>query len=359
MHPRVLEALGQPLLGHLDPAFLSILDAICDDLRTVFRTANGATFPVSGTGSAGLEAAVVNLVEPGDDVVGGVNGVFGGRLAEVARRAGASVHTVDAEWGRIVEPQAFLDACARHRPVVAALVHAETSTGVHQPVAEIGAELADSETLFVLDTVTSLAGVPVEVDAWNVDVAYSGTQKCLSVPPGLAPITFSPAAVERVRARSHPVQSWYLDVSLILDYVDGEGGRTYHHTAPISMLYALRAGLELVLEEGLETRWQRHERVGRRLQDALADRDLPILSQADHRLPQLTLVGLPEGVDEAAWRRRLLDEQSIEVGGGLGVFAGTAWRVGLMGHSAQDANVDALVAALDGLLAEQPALSRT
>lgn len=350
VHPRVLEALGRPLLGHLDPDFLPILDAICDDLRTVFRTTNGATFPVSGTGSAGLEAAVVNLVEPGDDVVVGVNGVFGGRLAEVARRAGASVHTVEAEWGRIIEPRAFLDACARHRPVMAALVHAETSTGAHQPVTEVGAELAGTDTLLVLDTVTSLAGVPLEVDDWHVDVAYSGTQKCLSVPPGLAPITFSDAAVRRVRGRSRPVQSWYLDISLILDYVDGDGGRTYHHTAPISMLYALRAGLEVVLSEGLEARWARHERVGRRLQDALVERGLPILSQEGHRLPQLTPVGLPEGVDEVAWRRRLLDEHGIEVGGGLGALAGKAWRVGLMGHSAQDANVDALLGALDGLL---------
>lgn len=355
VHPAVLEALGRPLLGHLDPEFLPLLDEVCDRLRHVFRTANRATFPVSGTGSAGMEAAVVNLVEPGDDVVVGVNGVFGGRLAEVARRAGAVVHTVEADWGRIISPRDFLDACARKRPRMAALVHAETSTGAHQPIAEVGEALADDDTLLVVDTVTSLGGVPVEVDGWHIDVCYSGTQKCLSVPPGLAPITFSEAAVRRVRDRSQPVQSWYLDASLILAYTDGEGGRTYHHTAPISMLYALHTGLGLVLTEGLEERWERHARLGRMLQTGLADLGLPLLAQEGHRLPQLTTVGLPDGVDEAAWRKRLLSEHGIEVGGGLGALAGKAWRIGLLGHSAQERNVRLLLGAVEGLLAEQPA----
>lgn len=350
VHPQVLQALGRPLLGHLDPDFVPILDSICDQLRTVFATANRATLPISGTGSAGLEACMVNLVEHGDHVVVGVNGVFGGRLAEVARRAGAQVHTVEREWGRIIEPEAFLDAVKEHDAKVAAIVHAETSTGVLQPVADIGQVLADSDTLLVLDTVTSLGGVEVAVDAWHADATYSGTQKCLSVPPGLSPVTFSPKAVGALKARQSPVQSWYLDLSLILDYIDGKGGRTYHHTAPISMLYALQVGLELALAEGLEERWDRHARLGTMLQDGLQEMGLPLLAQEGHRLPQLTAVGLPDGVDEARVRRQLLDDFHIEVGGGLGALAGKAWRIGLMGHSASERNVRLVLAAIKDLL---------
>lgn len=350
VHPAVLEALGRPLLGHLDPDFLPILDQICDDLRTIFKTENEATLPISGTGSAGLEACMVNLIEPGDSVVVGVNGVFGGRLAEVARRAGAQVHTVERDWGQIIPPEAFVDAVRAHDAKVAAIVHAETSTGVHQPVADIGAALADSDTLLVLDTVTSLAGVDVDIDGWHVDAAYSGTQKCLSVPPGLSPVTFSPKAVAVLKGRSTPVQSWYLDLSLILAYVDGDGGRTYHHTAPISMLYGLAQGLSLVLEEGLENRWARHARLGAMLQDGLSEMGLPLLAQEGHRLPQLTTVGLPDGVDEAKVRQQLLEDYDIEVGGGLGDFAGKAWRIGLMGHSASERNVRLVLAAINQLV---------
>lgn len=350
VHPAVLEALGRPLLGHLDPDFLPILDQICDDLRTIFKTENEATLPISGTGSAGLEACMVNLIEPGDSVVVGVNGVFGGRLAEVARRAGAQVHTVERDWGQIIPPEAFVDAVRAHDAKVAAIVHAETSTGVHQPVADIGAALADSDTLLVLDTVTSLAGVDVDIDGWHVDAAYSGTQKCLSVPPGLSPVTFSPKAVEVLKGRSTPVQSWYLDLSLILAYVDGDGGRTYHHTAPISMLYGLAQGLSLVLEEGLENRWARHARLGAMLQDGLSEMGLPLLAQEGHRLPQLTTVGLSDGVDEAKLRQQLLEDYDIEVGGGLGDFAGKAWRIGLMGHSASERNVRLVLAAINQLV---------
>ena len=353
VHPAVLRALGQPLLGHLDPDFVALLDAIAEQLRQVFRTRNRVTFPVSGTGSAGMEAVLVNLIEPGDSVVVGVNGVFGARMAEVARRAGATVHTVEAPWGRVIEPERFTKAVAEHRPTVASLVHAETSTGAHQPVAEIGAALAGGDTLLVLDTVTSLAGVDVDIDAWGVDAAYSGSQKCLSVPPGLAPVTFNDRAVDRIRARTVPVQSWYLDVTLLIGYLDAEGGRTYHHTAPISMLYALHAGLELVLEEGLEARIARHERLGRMLQQGLEALGLPLLAQEGHRLPQLTTVGLPTGVDEAQWRRQLLAEHGIEVGAGLGDFAGRAWRIGLMGHSCQERNVHLVLAVIEALLASR------
>jgi alanine-glyoxylate transaminase / serine-glyoxylate transaminase / serine-pyruvate transaminase len=350
VHPAVRQAMAAPLLGHLDPDFTPVLDEIAEQLREVFRTRNQVTFPVSGTGSAGLEAVVVNLVEPGDTVVVGVNGVFGGRLAEVARRAGATVHTVEADWGRIIDADAFLEAVERHEPVLAALVHAETSTGVQQPVAQIGEALASTDTLFALDTVTSLAGVDVRVDDWHVDACYSGTQKCLSVPPGLSPVTFSDRAVERIRRRRHPVQSWYLDVTLLLGYLDGAGGRTYHHTAPISMLYGLRTGLSLVLEEGLDARIARHARLGAQLQDGVRALGLELLAQEGHRLPQLTTVGLPDGVDEAVWRRALLDEHGIEVGGGLGDLAGRAWRVGLMGESCKQANVLLLLAAIEDLL---------
>jgi alanine-glyoxylate transaminase / serine-glyoxylate transaminase / serine-pyruvate transaminase len=355
VHPAVRLAMANPLLGHLDPDFVPLLDEIGDRLRTIFRTQNAVTFPVSGTGSAGLEAAIVNLVEPGDRVVVGVNGVFGGRLAEVARRAGATVRTVEAPWGRIIEPEAFLAAVHEERPAVAALVHAETSTGVRQPVADIGAGVAETDTLLVLDTVTSLGGIDVDVDGWKVDAAYSGTQKCLSVPPGLAPVTFSERALERVRSRRTPVQSWYLDLTLILAYIDGEGGRTYHHTAPISMLYALHTGLELVLEEGLEERFARHEMLGALLHAGLEDLGLPLLAQEGHRLPQLTTVGLPDGVDEAVWRRRLLESDGIEVGAGLGALAGRAWRIGLMGASCTERNVLLLLAAIERLLGGGPA----
>jgi alanine-glyoxylate transaminase / serine-glyoxylate transaminase / serine-pyruvate transaminase len=350
VHHAVRARMADPLLGHLDPDFTPLLDDIAERLRQVFRTRNRVTFPVSGTGSAGLEAVVVNLVEPGDRVVVGVNGVFGGRLAEVARRAGADVRTVEAPWGRIIEPEVFLSAVEEHAARLAAIVHAETSTGVHQPVAEIGAALADTDTLLAVDTVTSLGGVDVRIDDWQVDAAYSGTQKCLSVPPGLAPVTFSDRAVERIRGRGTPVQSWYLDVTLLLGYLDAEGGRTYHHTAPISMLYGLAAGLELVLDEGLDARIARHRRLGALLQDGLEGLGLELLAQEGHRLPQLTTVGLPDGVDEAAWRRRLLAEHGIEVGGGLGAFAGRAWRIGLMGESCREANVLLLLAALERLL---------
>jgi alanine-glyoxylate transaminase / serine-glyoxylate transaminase / serine-pyruvate transaminase len=351
VHPAVRTALAAPLLGHLDPAFTPRLDGIAEMLRSVFRATNRVTFPVSGTGSAGLEAVVVNLVEPGDDVVVGVNGVFGQRLVEVARRAGATVHRVDAPWGRIIEPDAFVDAVKARRPALAVLVHAETSTGVRQPVAPIASALVGGDTLLALDTVTSLGGIEVDIDGWGVDAAYAGTQKCLSVPPGLAPVTFSDRAVERIQRRRTPVQSWYLDVGLILGYMDGSEGRTYHHTAPISMLYALQVGLERVLAEALEARIARHERLGALLHDGLEALGLPLLAQAGHRLPQLTTVGLPQGTDEAQWRRRLLDEHGIEVGGGLGELAGRAWRIGLMGESCREEHVLLLLAALERLLA--------
>jgi alanine-glyoxylate transaminase/serine-glyoxylate transaminase/serine-pyruvate transaminase len=348
-YPEVASGFARPMLGHLDPDFLALLDETSARLRAVFRTANELTLPISGTGSAGMEACVVNLVERGDTAIVGVNGVFGERMCEVARRAGADVVRVDEPWGRAIDPERLLDA-QRARPDArfVAVVHAETSTGVENPIAPLAA-LGGTDTLLLVDTVTSLGGIPVEVDAWGIDACYSGTQKCLGVPPGLAPVTFSARAVERVASRSEPAQSWYLDLGLIGDYVGA--ARKYHHTAPISMVFALHAGLGAVLDEGLDSAWARHREVGERLQRELVDRGFTLLAQDGHRLPQLTSAGLPAGLDDAATRKALLEGWGIEVGGGLGAFAGRAWRIGLMGHSARHRSVTALLGALDELLA--------
>ncbi len=349
VHPDVLAAQARGMIGHLDPWFLEVTDQLAAMLRQVFRTSNRLTYAVSGTGSAGMETSVVNIVEPGDTMIVGVNGVFGGRIADTARRAGAEVVTLEQPWGRAIPTDQVASALAEHPDARAvALVHAETSTGVHQPLEEVGALLADTPTLFLVDTVTGLAGVPVEVDQWHLDVVYSGTQKCLSVPPGLAPITFSPKAEEVVAARTTPVRSWYLDVAAIQRYWGAE--RAYHHTAPISSLLGLHEGLRRVLAEGLESRWARHAEVGRLFQEHIQDRDTELLADAATRLPQLTTLAWPDGIDEADLRRRLLEEHGIEVGGGLGPFAGRAWRVGLMGEGASHAVVDRLLDAVDGLL---------
>jgi alanine-glyoxylate transaminase / serine-glyoxylate transaminase / serine-pyruvate transaminase len=348
VHHRVTEAQARPLVGHLDPWFLEVMDQTAAMLRAVLRTDNALTYAVSGTGSAGMETAVVNTVSPGDTVIVGVNGVFGGRIADTAERAGAEVVRIEEDWGRIIPTERVADAVEQHPGArFVALVHAETSTGAHQPLEEVGSLLADTDTLFLVDTVTGLAGVPLEIDAWHVDVVYSGTQKCLSVPPGLSPVSFSPKAEAVLDQRTEKVRSWYLDVSAIRRYWGGE--RAYHHTAPISALLGLHEGLRMVLEEGLETRWARHAEVGELFQSHLLDRDATLLAQEGHRLPQLTSFAWPDGVDEGDLRRRLLADHGIEVGGGLGTFAGKAWRVGLMGEGATHANVDRLLDAIDEL----------
>jgi alanine-glyoxylate transaminase/serine-glyoxylate transaminase/serine-pyruvate transaminase len=342
-YPEVMAAFARPVLGHLDPDFIALLDETNERLRTVFRTTNALTFPVSGTGSAGMEAAFVNVVRPGDVVVVGVNGVFGGRMCDVAARCGAEVVRVDAEWGRALDAQQLLDA--HPNPAVIAVVHAETSTGVRNDVELLGANKGDA--LLLIDCVTSLAGIPVEIDAWGVDLAYSGTQKCLGVPPGLAPLTVSDRAVERIVEKP---QSWYLDLNMIKAYVTGGGARAYHHTAPISMIYALHAGLGAVLDEGLDAAWQRHAECGAMLRDGLEKLGFRLFAQDGHRLPELTTVWVPEhlpaGMDEAAVRRALLDRYGIEVGGGLGEYAGKVWRIGCMGHTARPRNVTLLLGAL-------------
>ncbi len=350
--PRILEALSRPTVGHLDPQFLAIMDDVNRRLRTLFGTENRLTFAVSGTGSAAQEASLANVLEPGDTAIIGVNGVFGTRLADMARRMGAEVVEVTAPWGRIVDPD---DVIAAHRRTpearVVALVHAETSTGVHQPLAEVGAHLAGTDTLFVVDAVTSLGGMPVDVDAHHIDVCYSGAQKCIGVPPGVSPITFSERAVTRIRNRRRPCQSWYLDAALLADYV-GEGAtRKYHHTAPINMMYALHEGLVLIEEEGLEARFWRHREAGDALQRALLERGWELFAQEGYRLPQLTAAILPGGREEGPLRRALLEEHGIEVGGGLGPGAGKLWRIGLMGAGATLENVERLLEAVDALLA--------
>lgn len=351
VHPRILEAMARPTVGHLDPQFLAIMDDVNQGLREVFGTTNALTFPVSGTGSAAQEASMVNLLEPGDTAIVGVNGVFGGRLAEMARRAGATVVTVEAEWGRVLDPQQVADAMKAHPGArLVGVVLAETSTGAWQPLDEVGALVRDTDTLLVVDAVTALAGIPVEVDRVGIDVCYSGTQKCLGVPPGLGPITFSPKALDRVRGRKVPSQSWYLDAGLLADYV-GEGAqRKYHHTAPINMMYALHEGLTMVREEGLEDRFARHARVGDRLKAELVERGFTLFAQEGHRLPQLTSALLPEGMAEGPLRKRLLEEYNIEVGGGLGAAAGKLWRIGLMGSGATDESVDRFLAAVDAVV---------
>ena len=348
-YPEAMAGLGRPLLGHMDPEFIAILDETMDRLRTVFRTANALTLPISGTGSAGMEACFVNLLEPGDTAIVGANGVFGDRMCEVARRCGAEVVRIEAEWGRGLDPERLLEAQrANPHARVLAVVHAETSTGVENDVAPLRA-LQETDTFFLLDTVTSLAGIPVEIDAWGVDAVYSGTQKCLGVPPGLSPVSLSPRAVERIQTRAAPARSWYLDLALISSYVAGSA-RVYHHTAPVSMVFSLHAALGAILDEGLETVWARHRAAGDHLQAALPELGFSLLAQEGHRLPELTTAWLPEGADDAALRKALLGDYGIEVGGGLGQFAGKAWRIGLMGHTARERSVVTLLGALRELL---------
>ena len=346
--PSVLKAMSAPLLGHLDPVFVKMMDEIKAMLRSVFLTANEMTFPVSGTGSAGMEFCFVNLIEPGDDVVIGVNGVFGARMVDVAERCGAKVTKVEAAWGRIIEAQQIADALRHTRPKLVAVVHAETSTGALTPVEEISRLARDVGALMLLDTVTSLGGCPVRLDEWGIDAVYSGTQKCLSCPPGLSPVSLSARAMEVASHRRKKAQSWYLDVNLLASYWGQE--RVYHHTAPISMNYALHEALRLVLIEGLEHRWRRHEENHLALKNGLRAMGLGLASQEGHQLWQLNAVTVPEGVDEAAVRKALLSDYSIEIGAGLGPMKGKIWRVGLMGETSTRANVKSFLSALGKIL---------
>lgn len=349
--PRVLKAMATPLVGHLDPVFLDIMNDVMDSLRYVFETENQLAFPMSGTGSAGMETCLVNLIEPGDSVVICINGVFGTRMADIAERCGAEVTTVEAPWGAPIDPDDVQAALAKGKVDLVAIVHAETSTGVLQPLEEISRIVHEHGALLVVDAVTSLAGVRVEVDRLGIDACYSGTQKCLSAPPGLSPVTFGPRAMERLNTRKQKVQSWYLDLTMISQYWGEE--RFYHHTAPISMMYALKEALNIVREEGLEAREARHRQVSQTFCDGLEELGLAPRVPEEYRAPMLVTVGVPEGVDEAAVRRRLLERNNIEIGAGLGELKGKVWRVGLMGASCHENNAILLLAALREALEEQ------
>jgi alanine-glyoxylate transaminase/serine-glyoxylate transaminase/serine-pyruvate transaminase len=349
--PAVLAALAKPTLGHLDPAFLQIMDELRTMLRAVFGTRNHLTLAMSGTGSAGMETCFVNLVEPGDKVLVGVNGVFGTRMAEVARRAGAEVTEVKGEWGRAFTAEHFRAAAQHARYDIVAVVHAETSTGVLQDVPPIKAVADELGALFLLDCVTSLAGHEVVLDTWGVDAAYSGTQKCLSCPPGLAPVSFSQRAVERLARRKTKVQSWYLDLSLIQGYWGEE--RSYHHTAPINMLYGLHEALRLALVEGLPARFARHARHAHAFVAGVEALGLAPRVPAAERLNPLTAIAVPAGIDDARARRFLLQEFGLEIGGGLGPMKGNTWRIGLMGAGATRRNVELCLAGLAAALREQ------
>lgn len=347
---RVLGALGAPTLGHLDPQYVAIMDEVCEMLRQVFQTKNSLTFPVSGTGMAGMECIATNLLERGDEAIVCVNGVFGGRMKDVMERCGATVHAVEAAWGDVITLDQIIAALDQHpKAKLVAIVHAETSTGAHQPL-EGFAELVHSRgALFVVDAVTSLGGHELRVDDWGIDAIYSGTQKCLSCPPGLAPVSFGDRALAVMDSRQTKCQSWYLDVSMLRKYyTSGGGGRVYHHTAPINMTYALREALAIVLEEGLENRIARHERMHLRLRAGLEAMGLTYIPQRS--LHTLNCIRIPEGADDAGTRRRLLEEYGIEIGAGLGVMAGKAWRIGLMGHGSSIRNVDLVLTALREVL---------
>lgn len=348
VHPRVLRAMAAPLVGHLDPQFIDIMNEIQDLLRMVFQSEEAVTIPVSGTGSAGMEASLANFVEEGDPVLICVNGYFGERLTDMARRYGADVSRLEAAWGEVFTAQQVEQALQARPAKLVAIVHAETSTGALQPLDEIAEVAHRNGALLIVDAVTSLGGLPVRFDEAGIDIAYSGTQKCLSAPPGLAPVALSPRAIDALRRRESTVKNWYLDLTMVFKYWGPE--RTYHHTAPISMNYALREALRLVHEEGLEARFERHRRNAEMLWDGLSALDLTPVVPLEQRLPSLTTVRIPDGLDEGALRRRLLDEYNIEVAGGLGAFAGKVWRIGLMGYSSRPENVVTLLGALERIM---------
>ncbi|HEV7215883.1 MAG TPA: alanine--glyoxylate aminotransferase family protein, partial [Chloroflexota bacterium] len=346
--PRVQAAAMAPLLGHLDPAYLQMMDEVQAGLRYAFQTTNRTTLAVPGTGSAGMEAALCSLLEAGDTAVIGVCGYFGNRLVEVAERCGATVVRVEGDWGQPLDAEALARACAQHRPKLLAAVHAETSTGVLQPVPALVAAAHEHGALLLLDTVTSLGGCPVCLDEWGVDAAYSGSQKCLGALPGLSPVSFSARAIAAVQARKRPVQSFYLDIPLLERYWSPE--RVYHHTAPATLTYALREALRVVVEEGLEARWARHRQVSDAFRAGIRAMGLQLLVDEENHLPQLTTVLIPAGIDDAAVRKALLAGWNIEVGGGLGPYRGNLWRVGLMGASCTPANALTLLDALGQIL---------
>ena len=349
VHPRVLKAMATPLVGHLDPEFLVVMDDIKQMLQQTFQTRNHLTFAVSAPGSAGMETCLVNLLEPGDEALICVHGVFGNRMADIVERCGAKLIRVDAPWGESIDPQQVKDALSACKPKIVAIVHAETSTGVLQPLQEIGQLAHDAGALFVVDAVTSFCGTELKVDEWEIDAIYTGTQKCLSAPPGLSPVSFSEKAIAVLDQRKTKVQSWFLDLSLVKNYWEG-AKRAYHHTAPISAMFALREALRLVLEEGLEARFARHQKNHELLRGGLGDLGFEFVVKPSFRLPMLNAVKLPTGLDDAKTRKLLLDNYNIEVGAGLGDFAGKVWRIGLMGESSNPNHVNMLLSALRDII---------
>lgn len=349
---RILQAMARPTIGHLDPVFIGLMEEIKELLRYAFRTSNPLTMPISGPGTAGMETCVINLVEPGDRVIVCQNGVFGGRLKEMAARCGGQVVRVEDPWGRAVSPEK-LEAALREHPDtrLVAFVHAETSTGALSDVKTLVEIARGHDCLTLVDAVTSLGGSPLEVDRWGIDAVYSGAQKCLSCAPGLGPISLGARAVEKVRGRDTPVQSWFMDLNLVLEYWEGGAQRSYHHTAPINALYGLHEALLMLREEGIEAAWTRHRRHHRALRAGLEALGLSFVVPEAERLPQLNAVTVPAGVDEARVRRRLLEEHQLEIGAGLGVLAGKVWRIGLMGYSSRPENIELCLEALGTVLA--------
>jgi alanine-glyoxylate transaminase/serine-glyoxylate transaminase/serine-pyruvate transaminase len=348
---RVLAAMARPTIGHLDPAFVGMMDELKDLLRATFRTANAMTLPISGPGSVGMEACFVNLVEPGDKVIVCQNGVFGGRMKENVQRCGGEAVVVQDEWGRACDPAKLEAALAEHADAkIVAFVHAETSTGALSDAAQLAALARKHDCLTLMDAVTSLGGVPLEFDEWQIDAAYSGTQKCLSVPPGLSPVSFSERAMAVVRARKTPVQSWFGDLSLLDGYWAEGAKRAYHHTAPVNALYGLHEGLVMLHEEGIESAWARHHRNHLALRAGLEAMGLMLVVPEAERLAPLNAVAIPEGVEDAAVRGQLLADYGLEIGAGLGALAGKVWRIGLMGRSCTPRHVRTCISALDDVL---------
>ncbi|MQA88618.1 MAG: aminotransferase class V-fold PLP-dependent enzyme [Gemmatimonas sp.] len=351
---RVLQAMARPTIGHLDPDFIRLMDEIKVLLRYAFRTTNPLAMPISGPGTAGMESCIVNLVEPGDKVIVCQNGVFGGRAKEMVRRCGGEVVAVDDPWGRAIDPEKLRSAVRDHPDArIVFFVHAETSTGALSDAAVLAGIARDAGMLSLVDAVTSLGGTQVEVDEWGLDAVYSGTQKCLSCAPGLGPITLGERAVEKVKGRSAPVQSWFMDLSLVLGYWTEGANRSYHHTAPVNALYGLHEALLMLHEEGVESAWERHRRNHLALRRGLESLGLTIAVPEAERIPQLNAVTIPEGVDDARVRGRLLHEYDLEIGAGLGTLAGKVWRIGLMGHSSRPENIELCVGALADVLASE------
>ena len=349
VNPRVLKALSSPMIGHLDPQFIQIMDEVMEMTRQLFQTKNEVTSVISGTGSAGMETCFVNLLEPGDTALVCVNGVFGNRMCDIVERCGAKLLRIDAPWGKAIHPSQVKDALEKCSPKLVAIVHAETSTGVLTPLEEISKMVQEAGALFLVDAVTSLAGAKVKVDEWNIDAIFSGTQKCLSAPPGLSPVSFSPKAVSVMDARKTKVQSWYLDLSMIRNYWAG-AKRTYHHTGPISMVYSIHEALRIVHEEGLEARFARHKQNHEKLRDGLEALGFEFLVAPEYRLAMLNAVKIPNGFDDAKIRSQLLNEYNIEIGAGLGEFAGKVWRIGLMGESSTVNHVNIVLSALKQIM---------